>query len=41
VSWFLWLFLAALLVLPVLLRIYGEDSPRNDEDDGEPALSLT
>ena len=40
VSWFLWLLLAAILVLPVLLRIYAEDTPRDDQDDGEPALVI-
>jgi hypothetical protein len=36
--WVCILFAAALLVLPVLLRIYGEDGPRNDDGDSEPAL---
>ena len=33
-SWFL---LAALLILPVLLRLYAEDHPRDrgDQDDGD------
>ena len=33
----LWLILAALLVLPVLLRFYADDSPRQDDppDTGE------
>jgi len=39
VSWFLWLLLAAILVLPVVLRIYGEEGPRNDDGDSEPALA--
>jgi hypothetical protein len=30
-SAWLWLFLVALLILPVLLRLYAEDSPRSDE----------
>jgi hypothetical protein len=30
-SAWLWLFLVALLVLPVLLRFYAEDGPRSDE----------
>ena len=29
-SVWLWLMLAALLVLPVLLRAYADDEPRND-----------
>jgi hypothetical protein len=38
VSWLLWLLLAAILILPVLLRLYAGDDPRNGEDDSEPAL---
>ena len=41
-SWILWLFLAALLTLPVLLRVYvGDEPPRNeithesDPEDGQ------
>ena len=33
------LFGLAVIVLPVILRFYAEDHPRNDEDDGEPALA--
>ena len=29
-SWILWLFLAALLTLPVLLRVYVGEEPRNE-----------
>ena len=29
-SWFLWLFLTALLVLPVALRLYVGEEPRNE-----------
>ena len=43
-SWFLWLFLAALLVLPVLLRFHVGDEPDNaitheqpDRDDDQQA----
>ena len=32
-SVWLWLMLAALLVLPVLLRTYAGDEPRNDAGD--------
>jgi hypothetical protein len=32
-SWPLWLLLAALLVLPVLLRLYAGDDPRNEITD--------
>ena len=42
----LWLILAALVVLPVLLRFYADDSPRQDEppdtadeDDRDPGLT--
>jgi len=38
VLWVYILFALTLIVAPVILRIYGEDGPRNDQDDGEPAL---
>ncbi len=31
----LWLLLAALLVLPVMLRLWAEDEPRNQEEPGD------
>jgi len=34
-----WIFLVALLILPVLLRVYAGDDPRNDDGDSEPALA--
>jgi hypothetical protein len=43
-SWLLWLLLAALLVLPVFLRIFADDHPKNEEpesteDDRDPGPS--
>jgi hypothetical protein len=44
-SWFLWAFLAALLVLPVILRLYAGDEPRNEtvheQGDGDDAEART
>jgi hypothetical protein len=45
-SWILWLLLAALLTLPVLLRVYVGDEPRNEithesgDDEDDPGAGI-